>query len=76
MQHPDCEYQSTECRITVSNVSATAIDYKPVFDGDGHRVDGGDPNIIVTKSRCATCRRHWCERKQYGQTEVFGTEFF
>lgn len=76
MRHPDCEYQDTECRITTSNVSATNIVYKPVFDGTGARIDSGDPNIVITKLRCATCRRVWCERRQYGQTEVFDTEFF
>jgi hypothetical protein len=57
IQHPDCEHDASECRITVRS-SVTMLAWEPVFDGTGNMTNT-DPNTFVREFQCATCERTW-----------------
>lgn len=59
MQHPDCERDPSECRITYgSALMGEPIEWTPVYDGNGTLVNS-DPNVMVRTASCSVCGQTW-----------------
>jgi YD repeat-containing protein len=70
MRHPSCTHDPSECRLSSSGGTSTAMAWFPTYDGNGNRIGRGDPNIHTSQVSCSTCRMAWIESTQYGETTI------
>jgi hypothetical protein len=70
MKHPSCDRDPSECRIVSRGGSSTLLAWSPVYDGNGKRIDKGDPNTHTVEVSCGACGRQWTESTRYGETTI------
>lgn len=70
MKHPECTNDPSECRIRSVSTGGPMLGWRPTYDGDGNRTDGGDPNWYSASQSRSTCKREWVETTHRGKVTV------
>ena len=70
MPHPECPSDPADCRIRMVGARmATAMDWTPVYDGNGVMLNS-DPNTYTNDFACDACGGEWTEERTGGDTVV------
>lgn len=65
--HKTCPRE--DCRIEHLGGTSTLMGWSPTFDKHGNQI-GSDPNIRISRSRCATCGAEWELRTQSDASSI------
>jgi hypothetical protein len=68
-QHPHCDHQVTECRVTRKHWIDSLVDWTPVYDGAGVMLNS-DPNRFINEMTCITCGRVWQVITERGESRT------
>ncbi len=67
-ENPSVCQHKEQCRLTYHGAITTCLGYTPIYDGNGKRVDAGDPNTRSVNVRCGACNASWWKVSQYDKT--------
>lgn len=70
MRPPSCDRDPSECRISPGMSTSTCLAWSPVYDGNGKRLDKGDPNWHTSSASCGVCGKRRSETTRFGVITV------